>query len=103
MLNFLKIAIVTDYNLKVMINSGDCTSIVDCPFDIAQEFDYAQTAFVDVERNYIIYWSDNIHSDPDMYIEAFTDALSYVNVEYTIEKVVMMSKDVKEKYKGVEY
>lgn len=104
MLILQQIAIVPEENLITLIDEEICTSIKDCPFDEIQEFDYAQTALLDVDRGYIIYWNDNIHCNPNLYIDAFTEALSYSGVDYKIKQVVELEDDFKnKKYNGETY
>lgn len=103
MLILLHVAVVNEVNLQYMIDCGECTSIEDCNFDTVQEFDYAQTALIDEGKNHIIYWNDNIHSDPDLYIKAFIQALKYTNINYKIIEVVMKEEDVRNNFKGERY
>lgn len=104
MINLEQIAVISKDDLQEWINDGSCTSIEDLDFDLVQEYDYAQTALVDVDKRHIIYWNDNIHSNPDAFIEAFTSALTHTGQEYNIDKYCMLDKDLLAKnYSGDKY
>lgn len=94
MLKLIKASVISQEELYKYIKDGYCESIDDLDYDLTQEFDYAQTALIDMDNNHIIYWSDNIHSDPDLFIKAFESGLKYSNVEYIIIDSVVLNKDL---------
>ena len=46
MYNFLHVAVLREDELNQSIKEKECSSVVDCDFDLAQEFDYAQTVLI---------------------------------------------------------
>jgi len=64
------------------------------------EGDYAQTAIL--VNDEIIYWNDNIHHNPDIFMSGFMKALGLSGVGYEFEEIVMYAKDL-EGYKGCKY
>lgn len=102
MLNLLHISVLDEDSLNIFIEEDGYKYIKDIPFDEAQSFDYAQTALVDKDEKHILYWNDNIHCRPDLYVEAFLEALRYAGVEYSCEKIVMIEEDLKD-YSGKTY
>jgi len=102
MLNLTQIAVIDQELLDELINDGECTSIKDVNFEDVQFGDYAQTALVDEDRKWIIYWNDNIHGNPDDFLDGFTNALEHLDIEYSLETEVRMDTDMKG-YKGVTY
>lgn len=50
---------------------------------IEWEHDYAKWALVDSKNKVILYEADNIHQDIYTYLEAFFEALDYVNIKYS--------------------
>lgn len=102
--NFLRVSVANEDTLKILIKEGICNSIKDCDFHVLQEFDYAEMALLDIDKKHIIYWDDNIHSNPKEYISAFIDGLKYGNVNYNLEDVVMMDSELySEEYIGKKY
>jgi len=102
MLNLTQVAIINKETLDELINEGECTSINDVRFSDAQFGDYAQTALIDKDQKYIIYWNDNIHGNPDDFMDGFTSALQHLDIEYLLEEKVKLESDMKE-YKGIAY
>ena len=102
MINLTQVAVIDQETLDELINEGECTSIDDVDFNDAQFGDYAQTALVNEDQKYIIYWNDNIHGNPDDFIDGFTSALQHLDIEYLLEEKVKLKSDMKE-YKGVTY
>ena len=102
MINLTQVAVIDQELLEELINDGECTSIEDVKFDDVQFEDYAQTALVNEDQKYIIYWNDNIHGNPDDFMDGFTSALQHLDIEYSLEEEVKLDSDMKE-YKGVTY
>jgi len=102
MLNLTQVAVINQETLNELINEGECTSIDDVNFSDAQFGDYSQTALIDEDQKYIIYWNDNIHGNPDDFMDGFTSALQHLDIEYLLEEEVKLENDMKE-YKGVTY
>jgi len=102
MLNLTQVAVIDQEYLDELIEDGECTSVEDVIFDDIQCGDYAQTALIDEDQKYIIYWNDNIHGHPDDFIDGFTSALEHLDIEYSLEKEVKLDNDMKI-YQGVTY
>jgi len=62
--------------------------------------DYAQTAVL--VNDEIIYWNDNIHHSPDIFMSGFIKALDLSGVSYEYEETIMFARDL-EGYKGCKY
>ena len=92
MKKFRIITIIEDYELLDMIAFKECTSIKDCDPEVAYEYDYAERALVDEDDN-LIYKNDNMHGDPDKWIQAFLKGLNYANLKYEISSITMLKKD----------
>jgi hypothetical protein len=101
-LHILRVAVVENDILEELIKNEDCTSINDLAFDIPRGYDYAQTALVDEYEKHVLFWGDNIHENPDDYIDGFIHALNYTNENYTIKNIVMLYDDLKN-YSGKKY
>ena len=109
MINLLKVNVFTDYDIENVVNNGEIESL-EKPEDIKYikdevdcDWDYAQTALIDIDKNEILYWNDNIHDDPDKTISDFTDGLKYAKVEFSLITGYIYDKDLRENYTGVKY
>ena len=102
MLNLLEVSVTDREMVDDMVKEGECNSIEDLDPELLQEYDYAQTALIDEDRKYIIYWNDNMHGHPEDFINGFTSALEHLDIEYSIEKEVMLDYELEE-YSGAKY
>lgn len=66
-------------------------------------WDYAQTALVDVEKSEIIMWNDNIHTHIEKDIENFINGLKYMGVDVKVDECVIMNYDLEKNYSGARY
>ena len=57
---------------------------------------YGELALVNKETNEIILKGDDYHNKINICIENFLKGLSYANVEYSCEKVILNEKDCNE-------
>lgn len=96
MLNLARVSVISESDLKMFIENGDCTCFEDVDFEISQEYEYAVLALVDLDKKNVIYKNDNVHGNPKTFIEGFIKALEYNNIEYTIKDIVMMKKTLEE-------
>jgi hypothetical protein len=87
-----EVAVISKDDEEYFNLDSDRGEILDC--------DYAQTVvLIDDE---IIYWNDNIHHSPDIFMSGFIKALDLSGVNYEYEEAVMYAKDL-EGYKGCKY
>lgn len=57
MLNLLQISVLDEDSINVFIDEEGYNSIQDIPFYEAQSFDYAQTALVDKDKKFVLYFN----------------------------------------------
>lgn len=101
---FLHVSIANKQDLESLIEEGECTSIEDCDWESLQNFDYAQQAIIDIEKKDILYWNDNIHSNPQEFMDGFKLGLDHSGVKYEIKKAIMTSEELhNSEYTGVSY
>jgi hypothetical protein len=62
--------------------------------------DYAQTAVL--VNDEIIYWNDNVHHSPDIFMSGLMKGLQLSGVGYEYEETIMYAKDL-EKFNGCKY